>query len=178
VVELSENGANERRQAEKSQKNVAVVAMGRRGGLLRCLLSSTGGGTADEKDGCRGLNGIDGRRAKPLDAADWSYMAMSTGSWLSPTEGSTTSENEIVESVGVAPPKNCARGASCESSPGEIVATTATRDNSAGAGTDWRPRPGIDGVEDFALGGDVDLVTLVRALTIGAKPLMPSPASA
>jgi hypothetical protein len=161
------------------QSAVAVEAMGRRGRLLRCSLrSGTGGGTADEEDGCLLLNGMDGRRAKPLEAADWSSMTMSTGSWLSPIEGSTTSENDTVDNVGVAPPKKCAGGASCESSPGEVVATTATRDNSAGAGTDWSPRPGVEGVEDFAGGGDVELVTLVRALTMGAKPLMPRPASA
>jgi hypothetical protein len=149
----------------------AVVLIGRRGRLFRSLRSRTWGAVEEEYDS---LNGAEARRANPLDAADWSSVTMSTGSWLSPTEGSTTSEKEIVESVGVAPPKKCAGGPSCASSPGRVVATTATRDISAGAGTDCSPSPVVEGLVGFAGAA----ATLVRALTIGAIPLMPRPARA
>jgi hypothetical protein len=89
-----------------------------------------------------------------------------------------TSEKDMVESGEMASPKECAGVASCVSSPGEVVATTATREIWAGAGTDWRQSCEGDGDGGFALAGAVVVVTLVWALTIGATPPIRSPASA
>ena len=95
--------------------------------------------------------------------------------------GSTTSEIEIVDRVGVAPPK-CVGGGASESLGFEPdlpemtippdIETTATRDTSGRAGTDCRP------AEDDVAG--CGAIVLVKALTIGPtpNPPMPSPANA
>lgn len=140
--------------------------------LAPATIGKTERGTARNCTLTGGLIETDTRRWEE-EAYDWSSVKTSTGSLISVRAlGSRSSDTEMVDNVGVASPKKY-EGISASGwifwSIGTVLATTATRETSAGAGRRWKARPADLGFS----GSAVEVGALVRALTIGFKPKPP-----